>query len=813
MKGVEQIEHTLHNLASPKRSHTFWGMVVTLLVACGLLWLKHGAWLGDPNGVIFGESPDGFKNYMTSTWHVVHDSSYVHYDGMGYPFGEHVLFTDNQPILSAAMQWWSHHVADVRSETVGLINLFQVLSLLLGVGVVFLLLRKLHLPVWYAGLVALGIVFLSPQYNRFDGHFGLSHTWVLPMLLLLLCRYEERSSRRYQSLLIGFLVWFAGQLHFYNFGVSALFLGIYTGFQILFNFNWTNIWRRASHLAVMVLLPFALLNVWVHWSDYLPDRPASPYGFTTYIGYWEGVFLPYENFPMFQWIDKNIIPIRRIDYEAQAYAGVVAFVFTLWLLFKRRFRMFEPSWDEAAYHRVHKGYLRGIFATGFTLLVFGCGFPFAIKGLEWMADYLGPFRQFRGLGRFTWAFYYVVNVLAFYVLWNRSVRFRGFFKKEKLAASGGAPAASSGRFPQFRWAIALLPLAILCWEAFYFQQHKALKLSPNVALPAVAAPAPDHWLKKVDFKQFQALMPLPYYHIGSENIWLDMYYPLYRKVQITALQTGVPDMGVNMSRYSVGRMVKSMQWALPPSEVPALIAQLPDNRPIALMIEPEKWSEVQVNHPHLVQKATPVYDGPELKILSLVPDSVRAWVAENARNVSAEMNRVATFSARGGWRTTVESGWLHSQRFDSLTTARHIFQGTGAYEGTMSDTTWIWNAPMPRGHYFISLWLKADQDMGMTHELKIFENSLADGHEVFFGHEGLRFHLKTIVQGWALFDLPFHVREDNTQMRLFLQKKGVHAPFWLDEAMIKASSFSIYRREPGWTVRNNFWYKMEGVEN
>jgi hypothetical protein len=808
MKGVEQIEHTLHNLASPKRSHTFWGMVVTLIVAGALLWLKHGAWLGEPNAVMFGESPDGFKNYMTSTWHVVHDSSYVHYCGMGYPFGEHVLFTDNQPILSAAMQWWSRHVADVRGQTVGLINLFQVLSLLLGVGVVFLLLRKLHLPVWYAGLVALGIVFLSPQYNRFDGHFGLSHTWVLPMLLLLLCRYEERTSRRYQSLLIGILVWFAGQLHFYNFGVSALFLGIYTGFQILFNFNWTNIWRRASHLAVMVLLPFALLNVWVHWSDYLPDRPASPYGFTTYIGYWEGVFLPYENFPLYQWIDKNIIPIRRIDYEAQAYAGVVAFVFTLWLLLKRRFRMFEPSWDEAAYHRVHKRYLKGIFATGFTLLLFGCGFPFAVKGLEWMADYLGPFRQFRGLGRFTWAFYYVINVVAFYVLWNRSVRFRGFFKAEKPAASGdAAPASGVGRFPQFRWAIALLPLAILCWEAFYFQKHKALKISPNFALPAVAAPAPDHWLRKVDFKQFQALMPLPYYHIGSENIWLDMHYPLYRKVQVTALQTGVPDMGVNMSRYSVGRMVKSMQWALSPCQVPALIAQLPDNRPVALMIEPEKWDEVQVNYPHLVQKATPVYDGPKLKILALVPDSVRAWVAENTRNVSAEMDRVATFPARGGWRTTAESGWFHSQRFDSLTTAQHIFQGSGAYEGTMSDTTWIWNAPMPRGHYFISLWLKVDQDMGMTHELKIFENSLADGHEVFFAHEGLRFHLKTIVNGWALFDLPFHVRDDGSRMRLFLQKKGVHAPFWLDEVLIKSSSFGIYRREPGWTVRNNFWYK------
>jgi hypothetical protein len=55
-------------------------------------------------------------------------------------------------------------------------------------------------------------------------------------------------------------------------------------------------------------------------------------------------------------------------------------------------------------------------------LIFSLGFPFSIKGFEWMINYLGPFKQFRGLGRFTWAFYYVVNVLAFYILWNKSQR-------------------------------------------------------------------------------------------------------------------------------------------------------------------------------------------------------------------------------------------------------------------------------------------------------------------------------------------------------------------------------------------------------
>ena len=793
MKGVEQIEHTIHNLRSPKRTHTFWGLLAVLAVAALLLCAKNSAWIGAPNDYIFGESPDGFKNYMTSSWHVQHDTGYVHYRGMSYPFGEHVLFTDNQPILSAAMQWWSKNMSDLSGRTVGIINTIQLLSMLFGAGVIFLLLRKLHLPVWYAGLAGLAILFLSPQNLRFDGHFGLSHTWVFPLLLLLLCRYEERYSRRYQSLQIGFLVWFAAQLHFYYFGLAALFLGIYTGIQLLMDPSLRNFRVRLSHLVVMVLLPFVLLNIWVHWSDYATDRPANPWGFTTYIGYWEGVLLPYEYFPLYQWIDKLIVPIRRVDNETQAYIGLAATAFTVWILFFRRFRLFEKEWDEAAYHRVHKRYLRGIFFTAFALLVFSCGFPFAIKGMEWMVNYFGPLRQFRGLGRFTWAYFYVINVLMFYVLWNRSQRFKGF---------------KNGQYPQFKWAIALVPLALLIWEAFYFQRHRNIALNDNVARREVAAASPDHWLNKVDFTQFQALMPLPYYHVGSENIWLDIDGRHFRQVQMTALHTGVPDMGVFMSRTSIGHMLKSVQFAYNPCEPPAILEELPDNRPVAFMIAPSRWDDVRRNYPHLVDRATPVYENADMKIMSLEPDAVRRYSRDQAQAVSNEIDREATFAVGQGWRSNKDAGWLASLKFDSLTTSGHIFQGGGAYQGNIGDTTWLWKTRIPKGEYHLSLWIYVKQDMGMTDEVKIVENNRGDGHEVSFKHEGLRFYLQTIVDNWALFDLGFTVYEDDSNVRIFLQKKAVDEPFFLDEVLIKRSDVSLYRREPGWAVRNNYWFKL-----
>ncbi len=791
MDKLHEIEHTLQRLRSPKRSYTFWGLLLFLAVCFGLLWLKHGHWLKTANEHMLTISPDGIKNYMTTIWHVRYDSNFVHYEGMNYPFGEHVLFTDNQPIFSSALQWWSQNVSDLTGHTVGLLNISQIISLLVGCGVLFLLFRKLHVPTWYSGLAALGILFLSPQYLRFGGHFSLSHTWVIPMLLLLLCNYEERYSRRYQSLLIGILLWWTAQLHFYYFGLCSLFLIVYTIYQLVRDSTLRN-WRvRISHLIVMIVLPFALLNGWVHWADFAADRPANPYGFTTYIGEWAGIFLPYENLPVYKWIDQNLVSIPRVNGESEAYIGVVALFFTIWVLVSR-FRIFDKSWEEAAYHRVHKRYLYGIFTAALVLLLFACGFPFAIGRFEWMVDYMGPLRQFRGLGRFTWAFYYVINLLAFYSLWNWSVRFKGF---------------KNGKAPWFRWVIALAPMLILGLEAWTFQRSRVVSGIPNLELLKNAAPAPDHWLHKVDFSPYQAVLPLPYYHMGSENIWWEFDYDQFKRNQATVLHTGLPDMGVNLSRTSCSQTVISVQFVLEPCKVPAMLNELPDNRPLAILVDGKAWEDVQRRYPHLVSKARPVYDSPEMKILSVTPDDIREYVREHLESVEQEY-RSRPLQNWGAWQVPEAPALpLIYVSYDSLRTTENTFQGGGAYTGQMRDSTWLWRDALPKGRYVLSCWLYANQDMGMNNVLELEEKDLQDGRQIQARTEALGFKMKSIVKGWALVELPIEVQGEQSELRIFL-KQNADQTFFLDELLIRPENLDVYRRDENWVVRNNYWYKL-----
>src|SRR5688500_1999717 len=52
------------------------------------------------NSVMSNNQEDALKNYYTFVYHIKNDPRALHFEGMNYPFGEHVVYTDCQPILT-----------------------------------------------------------------------------------------------------------------------------------------------------------------------------------------------------------------------------------------------------------------------------------------------------------------------------------------------------------------------------------------------------------------------------------------------------------------------------------------------------------------------------------------------------------------------------------------------------------------------------------------------------------------------------------------------------------------------------------------
>jgi hypothetical protein len=126
----------------------------------------------------------------------------------------------------------------------------------------------------------------------------------------------------------------------------------------------------------------------------------------------------------------------------------------------------------------------------------------------------------------------------------------------------------------------------------------------------------------------------------------------------------------------------------------------------------------------------------------------------------------------------------------------------------MSEPATLWSGALPKGRYNFTVWMKVNQDMGANHELHVVENAQSDGHEIHHQHEGLRFYIKSIVNGWGLFSVDVESYEGGN-MHFFLLKKGVNTPFYADEVVIKPAGVTLYRQEAGWVVRDNFWYRHE----
>jgi hypothetical protein len=204
-----------------------------------------------------------------------------------------------------------------------------------------------------------------------------------------------------------------------------------------------------------------------------------------------------------------------------------------------------------------------------------------------------------------------------------------------------------------------------------------------------------------------------------------------------------------------------------------------------------------------------VYDSPELRIMSVNLENIRAYPKFLANLVRNEMLKGPLVPVGKPWSSNVANSKYYYQSYDSLTTTNLIFQGKGAYMGKFTDTTELFNGHLSKGHYHFSVWLKSDRDMNINPGIVFQEIDPTSKKELKLQHEGPQLPVKGIVQGWGLVDLGVEVVGDQSNVRIYLEPRSIKGNLYLDEVLLKSDEFYLYRDEPQWVVRNNYWYKLE----
>lgn len=740
---------------NPSRRQNFTGSAVTvvaIILLIGLFWGFN--WLTHWNTMFFSnKSEDLIKDVYTTTYHVAYDDGMAICNAMNYPYGEYYTFTGLHPLVAAPLQWLRDAgVQHTERAVLPLMNLLSLLSIVLCALFLFLLLRELKLPTWYAIIVSLLITLMSPQLQRIGAHMSLSYYCAIPMLLYFTLKHL-RSGCWAWALANGMTMLWFGMCHPYYIIFFVAVILVETVYIIVRrdSIPWCKdkaLGKISLSTMLQLLLPLCLFYLLTNVAMPAGERTSVPSGFFRYCGRIEGVLFPYGRTYFFD--DSELF--ASVQWEARNYVGVVAVVAMLLIvwrffgnLFKKRFSALLRPTDSREVN------LFLLVAT--LLMLYACGVP-----LNWLPrnviTYIGPLAQFRAGGRFVWLFVYVINIVAFYGLWRWMQSNATMLRKIVLFA---ALLIMAGEATAYNWRN----------KAWYNNSWPEWTDYDN-QLPQ------NQWVNNIDTSKYQAILTLPVFNAGSEMVTLPSQDRMFVRSALLSMKTGLPLVCNESARSNIRQAWDCIALSRTAFDFLRLADSLPNEKPLLLAVTKEKNRLTDAER-IILHYADTLMTLDEMDLYSVHPDVLRL-----ARVVTSD-SLEALFDA-----STTDS-------IDCGTSALIVPDTT---EGDIHRWTTVYNGPLTlTGDVEISFWMShiLDDQYSRT-DIKVFATA-GDEEQQIFGwcsdvlidivdidrNEGLlRLHT-TLPDGCS--NLRIIMR--NKQMRpspvmfhhLLVRPEGMHVPF------------------------------------
>ena len=548
-------------------------MLLTLTLGLQVLLLlrAYGSLLLQPGQFLFADEGDGAKNYFTFQACVQQPwkNGLRWFEMMNYPYGDYVFYTDNTPLLAVPVRLWSHYVADVGPYAIDVYHWLLLAGFLLSTLLLTAILRRLT-SYWVLVLVfSVTLPWLNPQVSRLVvGHFNLSYSWVLLLGIWGLLNVYERAlayqplARWVGGLVIGFIL--AGLIHLYYLPLLAVLTGVFFACWLLPN----HLWLRRPQLtllgATLSLVPMATCVLIIRAVDgyyALRSAKASGFDYAPFNLQFSALFRSPERSAIHYLIEPRDFP----PHESVAYLGAFAlYSITLlagvWLLRPASRAILLANWR--AY--TPWPFLRLLLITGGVSLFIAFGVTYSLDGGNYVLhNYLNllahlknlseAVTQFRALGRFNWVFFWTINLLCIAGLgwWLRAGRWSG------------------------RWVVAtgLIVLVIIDTRDAVKRSSKVI---PNTLTNPAYTPEINRLIQAIEPSQYQGILPIPYYHVGSEDpeLTIEDFDDFSRFSYQLSLRTRLPLLATKMSRTPPEHLVALRQLLLPTGPGTELRARL-----------------------------------------------------------------------------------------------------------------------------------------------------------------------------------------------------------------------------------------------
>jgi len=495
-----------------------YGLLITIVSQMILLIIGFNKAFSRAGDYMFLNIFDGFKNYFTFQSYLSQPKGdLLKFTQMNYPYSEYIFYTDNSPAIALPLKFISDNIIDLTAIGVPLYNFILIFGYLLTTVFTYLILKK-HLQTgWLIILFSICLSWIHPQILRpFVGHLNLGWAWVLLFAMYATQKIMDADSdkNRTQKWLIGLtliLIWSAF-IHLYYLLINVTFLGFWAVAWAIDNYwkkeNW---WKPLLKGIVPGVIALAITMIIIRLVDteYANRLAAKGYNFQDWKLYIPSLFHSYEHNTMY----FPFRAIKSINYESYSYLGSFALFGILGFLIIRILK--RSDWIKSFIGKLKIDKNRILYYWLFAAIMMS----FIALGNEIhtsnykIYNYLSLFyyvnqvtemtTHFRCLGRFSWFLFWAVNFIFAFIIDQIFIN-------------------SNKRYFKII-AIVLIGLLILDAKDFLIHFNKierANQLTHQANFPEII-----ELTKDLNSSEYQAILPIPYFHTGSEDFHFTLDAP------------------------------------------------------------------------------------------------------------------------------------------------------------------------------------------------------------------------------------------------------------------------------------------------
>ena len=754
---------------------------ITILFTSILIFFFYGKIILSPNDYLFKSYGDGFTAYYNTSWHIEFDESYTEFKGSNYPYGEHTIYSEYRLLISNSIKALGNIFPTIKKQNIAITNLSILGSILVCSIFLFLLLKKLNVRDWLCVTGAIGITFLSPQVGRFDNHLTLAYMCFLPITWYLIFLFFEEGKKIKWSiaLLLNSTAWFF--VHSYL-GLIAVSFTLAFWLIFLLRKKELKISTNYLHLFIQVALPVFFFFSFVKMTDIHEGRTENPLGFLLYNSEPDDIFIPHHP-PLRPLLDQfaNI----QLKWEGWAYVGILTTLSLLYLLFHFGKKIKEEKKIYPQINWLQHDHLKTAFPAALLLLIFAFGFPF--KSFPQLLEWFPLLKNFRTTGRFGWVFYFVSTVSVIYFLNEILDKYNPTSKLVKTL-------------------LIILPLMYLI-EGWAHHHEMSFKITATKNYFNQKNLSSDYLkaIDKIDSKNYQAIIPIPFYYCGSENFSIKLDDTSSRVSKIFSYHLQLPLMAFDVGRTSIPESKKIVQILSPTYYKKLIEDDLSSDQPFLLVVHPTQPTTYQQN---IIDRADLVFDSREIQLYRLSKAQLLKY--EPADFIS-EFQSLTDSTYQNGTIIAPDSSFFFYENFENKK-SENVLLGNGAYEGDKRGrntlTIFPKNTFQSSTTYTLSFWIFNGQADALNDWFRIVvEEETETGEKKILATAFPEF-TEVIDGDWSFVELDFSIPNTNHPIHITTIGKPLTAPIkiYVDELLVREKGKAVFH---GHQLENGIWRVMK----